>query len=196
MTIKRHINRNINKFIQSSLSLAFFTVTGFSTAYCYGWGQAWFHGYPWWHVEVGNCGISRALAYVTGTSLLAFLHYSLIYRLLNHFFSRYELSHNISLRASVFVSVFTLPVLLVFYLATGQIPLDMAVGYLIFTGLFVWLFKKRFTEGTSEWDIRKLFHEEHFWFFNFFIFLYFSMLALYVGYLRAEVRTVYDYNFA
>lgn len=186
-------DRTINQFIHSSLSIAFFTVTSFSTAYCYGWGQALFHGYPWWHVEVGQSGIARALAYVIGTSLLAILNYSLVYRLLSRCLNHFNIAHLSSLRAVLFMSVFTLPVFLVFYISLGHIPLYMTLAYLLFTGLFVWLFKRRIQKGQSEWHIRFLFNEANFWLFNLFIFLYFSLLALYIGYLRSEFRQTYDY---
>ncbi|WP_157073966.1 hypothetical protein [Moraxella oblonga] len=44
---------NLNKFVASSVSMAYLAVLSWATAYAYGWGQAVYHGYPWWHVVQG-----------------------------------------------------------------------------------------------------------------------------------------------
>lgn len=183
----------INKFINSSLSLAFLTITSLSTAYCYGWGLAAFHGYPWWHVEIGNASIARSLAYVMGSFFVIFFLYLLGYALLNKVFRLRYFQHLGWLRVIVLVSIFSLPVMLTFYLFIGSVPMYILLLYGVATGLCVFLFHKRWDNRVFYLDIRKMFNQERFWFFNLFILVYFSLLALCIGYVRSEFRTSYDY---
>lgn len=187
------LNTHINKIINSSFSLAFLTITSFSTAYCYGWGQAVFHGYPWWHVEIGNASMARSLAYVFATSIVLFICYFLGYLLLNKVFRLHYFSQLGWLRVIVLVSVFAIPVLLTFYLFVGIVPIYISMTYLFITGLSVLFFQKRWNDTKLDLDFSKMVAKGNFWFFNLFIFLYFSLLAFHIGYLRADLRTTYDY---
>lgn len=187
------INPHINKIINSSFSFAFLTITSFSTAYCYGWGQAVFHGYPWWHVEIGNASMARSLAYVLVTSSVLFICYFLGYLLINKVFKLHYFRQLGWLRVIVLVSVFAIPVLLTFYLFVGIVPISISLTYLFVTGLSVVFFQKRWNDTKLDLDFRKTVVKENFWFFNLFIFLYFSLLAFHIGYLRADLRITYDY---
>ncbi|AGQ38662.1 TPA: hypothetical protein PWY45_002243 [Mannheimia haemolytica] len=181
------------KFINSSLTLAFFTLISFSTAYCYAWGIAAFHGYPWWHVEVGNAGIARALAYVFGTFLTIFLFYLIGYALVNKVFKLHYFKYLGWLRVSVLVTIFSLPVMISFYLFIGKVPMYLHLLYLGTTTLSVLLFHKHWDHRVFHLDIQKMLSEERFGFFYVFIFIYFSLLSLSIGYIRPELRTTYDY---
>ncbi|MCT8715617.1 hypothetical protein KZ375_09780, partial [Glaesserella parasuis] len=64
-----------NKFISSSISMAFWGVTGWSVAYAYGWGQSYFYGFPWWYVDVGISNVARSLGYVLWNTAILFLTY-------------------------------------------------------------------------------------------------------------------------
>lgn len=185
--------RHINKIINSSFSLAFFTITSFATAYCYGWGQALFHGYPWWHVEIGNASMARSLAYVFGTSVVLFLCYALGYYLLYKVFKLSYFQYLGWLRVIVLVSVFAAPVMLSFYLFVGFVPIYIPIIYILITCLSVFFFQNRWNNTAFDLDFRKMVLRENFWFFNLFIFLYFSLLSLHIGYVRAGLRTTYDY---
>ncbi|MEE3731934.1 hypothetical protein V2H08_09840 [Mannheimia haemolytica] len=187
------LNKHINKIINSSFSLAFFTLTSFATAYCYGWGQVIFHGYPWWHVEIGNASMARSLAYVFGTSVILFLCYALGYSLLNKVFQLHYFRNLGWLRVIVLVSVFTVPVILTFYLFTGIVPIYISFIYIFVSGVSVFFFRKRWNNTKFDLDFRKMLLGGSFALFNIFIFLYFSLLSLHIGYLRAGLRTTYDY---
>ncbi|WP_237052368.1 hypothetical protein [Mannheimia granulomatis] len=187
------INTHINKILNSSFSIAFLTVISFSTAYCYGWGQAIFHGYPWWHVEISNASMARSLTYVCAISGLLFFCYSLGYCLINKVFKLRYFRNLGWLRVIVLVSVFAVPVILSFYLFVGIIPIYISITYVLVTGVSVFFFQKRWNDTKLDLDFRKMVVKENFWFFNLFIFLYFSLLALHIGYLRADLRNVYDY---
>lgn len=186
-------NTHINKVINSSFSLAFFTLTGFATAYCYGWGQALFHGYPWWHVEIGNASMARSLAYVLITSVVLFLCYTLGYSLINKVFQLHYFRRLGWLKVIVLVSVFAVPVILTFYLFAGIVPVSISLTYLFITFVSVFIFQNKLNDTKMDLDFRKMLVRENFWFFNLFIFLYFCLLSLHIGYLRADLRTTYDY---
>lgn len=186
-------NTKLNKFIHSSLTLAFLSVTAFATAYCYGWGLAAFHGYPWWHVEVSNASVARSLVYVLGCFIVIFVLYLLGYALLHSVLKLRYFQHLGWLRVIILVSIFGLPSMLMFYLFIGNIPLLLLFLYVIAMAIAVFLFKERWDHRVLHLDIRKMFNEERFWFFNLFIFLYFSLLAFSIGYVRSEFRTIYDY---
>ncbi|QLD32273.1 hypothetical protein [Mannheimia varigena] len=187
------VNKHINKIINSSFSLAFFTLISFATAYCYGWGQALFHGYPWWHVEVGNASMARSLAYVLVVSVLLFFCYALGYALINKVFKLHYFQHLGWLRVIVLVSVFTIPVILTFYVFTGIVPISISITYVLVTALSVLFFQKKWNDTKLDLDVRKMILKGDLHIFNLFIFLYFSLLALHIGYLRAGLRTTYDY---
>lgn len=186
-------SKTLNKFINSSLSLAFLTVTSLATAYCYGWGQALFHGYPWWHVEIGNASMARSLAYVFVTSLLLFLSYATGYLIINKILKIQFFQQIGWLRILMLVSVFTVPVLLTFYVFVGKVPLYLAVIYFVITLLSIMFFHRHWNNVALHLDFTKMLKKQHFWFFNLFIFVYFSVLALCIGYLRADLRQTYDY---
>lgn len=186
-------NQVINKFINSSLSLAFLTMTSIATAYCYGWGQALFHGYPWWHVEIGQSSMARSLAYILSASLILFICYVMGYLFVNKLLNIGQLKSMGWLRILILVSVFTVPILMTFYLFIGVIPLYLAVAYIGITIVSIFCFQKHWNHVSLKLDFRKMFKEEHFWFFNLFIFIYFCVLAVGIGYLRADLRQTYDY---
>lgn len=183
----------LNKFIHSSLSVAFLTITALSTAYCYGWGLAAFHGYPWWHVEVGNSNVARSLAYVLGSFLVIFFLYLMGYVLLKKVLQlRYFYSLG-WLKVAILVAIFGIPVMVTFYLFLGSVPIYILLIYILATGICISLFQKRWEHRVFHLDVRKMFNQERFWFFNLFILVYFSLLALCIGYVKSEFRTTYDY---
>lgn len=186
-------NQAVNKFIHSSLFLAFMTITGIATAYCYGWGQAFSYGYPWWHVEIGQAIVARSVAYVFLISLLLFIGYAIGYKITHSIFKMGYFEKMGWLRVFILVSVFTIPILFVFYLFFQHIPLYLAVIYIITTILSILLFQHHWNHQDLKLDFRKMFKEEYLWLFNIFIFLYFCILALSVGYLRPELRATYDH---
>lgn len=187
------IHSKINKFVHSSLSLAFLTITALSTAYCYGWGLAAFHGYPWWHVEINQSNIARSLAYVLGSFLMIFILYLIGYAFLKKVLQLRYFQTLGWLRVMVLVSIFSIPVMLTFYLFIGNVPVSVLLLYVLASCLCVCLFQKRWNHRVFHLDIRKMFNQERFWFFNLFILVYFSLLALCIGYVRPEFRTTYDY---
>lgn len=180
----------VDKFINSSISLAFLTVTSLASAYCYSWGVAIFHGLPWWHVEIGNSTVARSLVWVLGSSFILFGGYLLGYLSLRGL-SR---SNNCMgyWRVLVLVSVFSFPVVLTFYCFIGRIPLYVGWTYLSVLVVCMLLFHKKWSTTALQLDIRKLFVGNRWWFGIVFIFLYFSLLSLVIGYLRSDWRETYD----
>ncbi|MEG9499531.1 hypothetical protein [Mannheimia indoligenes] len=168
-------------------------MTSFATAYCYGWGQAIFYGYPWWHVEIGNATMARSLAYLFVASVVLFICYLLGYSLLNKVFKLHYFQHLGWLRVIVLVSVFTVPVILTFYVFTGIVPTYIAIVYILVTILSVLIFHKKWNDKRFEPDVRKMVVKGNLYAFTMFIFIYSSLLALHIGYLRAGLRSVYDY---
>lgn len=189
------ISSNINKFITSSLSLATLTITGISTAYCYGWGQSLFYGYPWWHVQIGNASMARSLIYVFSASVVIFLCYALGYCMVNRVFRLRYFSHLGWLRVIVLVSAFTIPLFITFYLFLGAIPCYLVVIYALITLICIGLFQHRWDHTAFQLDFRKMLSKGYFGIFHLFILCYFSLLSLLIGYLRADLRQTYDYLF-
>ncbi|MDO4433881.1 MAG: hypothetical protein Q4B82_04800 [Alysiella sp.] len=187
------MSSTIDKFINSSLSIGFLTLTAFSTAYCYIWGQAWYHGLPWWHVDIGNGLIARTLAWVLGSSLILLLSYVLGYYLLKKIAKSNRFEHLGYLRVLILVSVFNAPVMLSFYLFIGKIPLYVSWVYLGLLLLCVILFHRKWNNTDLQLDFRKLLLGQGFVLFVMFIFLYFSILSLCIGYWRSDLRQTYDY---
>lgn len=187
------MSSTIDKLINSSISIAFLTLTTFSTAYCYCWGQALFHGIPWWHVEIGNGIIARSLAWVFGSSLILLFSYLAGSYLLKKISKNRHLHHVGCLRILILVSVFSIPVMLTFYLFIGKIPFYLLVIYAVLLPLCMTLFHKKWNHTDLQPDFRKLFSGERIVFFILFVFVYFSLLSLSIGYWRSELRQTYDY---
>ncbi|CAM3932796.1 hypothetical protein ACLS0F_11240 [Avibacterium endocarditidis] len=70
------------QLLNSSILLGFLVLVGWSVAYCYNWGLAWYYGYPWDIVEVGRSDIARSLFHVLGVSAFMLLAYVLGIKLL------------------------------------------------------------------------------------------------------------------
>lgn len=185
-------SNSIDKFLNSSISLAFLTLTSFSVAYCYCWGQAVFHGYPWWHVEIENSVIARSLAYVLGASFVLFVSYATGLAFINKIFKKCYFNHIGWLRVMVFTSAFTMPVVCTFYIFIGFVPLFLVVIYAIITAICIALFHKKLDSLSLKFDFATLI-DANFWSLTVFIFAYFSIIAFGIGYVRSDLRVTYDY---
>lgn len=97
------------------------------------------------------------------------------------------------LRVLILVSVFSVPVMLSFYVFIGKIPLYVSLTYLVMLLLCVMLFHKKWNNIDLQLDFRQLFVGQRFIWFALFIFVYFSLLSLCIGYWRSELRQTYDY---
>lgn len=187
------ISGNINKFISSSISIAALTITGISTAYCYGWGQSLFYGYPWWHVQIGNASMARSLTYVFSASIVLFLSYALGYYIVNKVFKTRYFKSLGWLKVIVLVSVFSVPLFLSAYLFLGSIPSYFVIIYAITTLICICLFQRKWEHTAFQLDFRKMLLKGYFGIFHLFLLIYFSLLSLLIGYLRADLRQTYDY---
>ncbi|UOO82837.1 hypothetical protein LVJ83_05090 [Uruburuella testudinis] len=180
-----------NKLVTSSVSMAFLAITSWATAYSYGWGQAAYYGYPWWHVEVGRSNIARSIAYVGVVSLTLLVSYILGYVLLCAV-KKTQLFTNVGcLRIFVLISVFFAPVALGFYIFAGHLPLYLWSGYLLFGLAVSIIFHRKGNLFTLDFGRHKN-KEQYSLAFLIFIFLYFSGLAYGIGWLRPYFRTTYD----
>lgn len=189
------ISGNINKFISSSISIAALTIAGISTAYCYGWGQSLFYGYPWWHVQIGNASMARSLTYVFSASVVLFLSYAMGYCIVNRVFKTHYFKYLGWLKVIVLVSVFSVPLFLTCYLFLGSIPLYFIVIYAFITLICITLFQHKWDNTVFQLDFRKMLQKRYFGIFHLFLLIYFSLLSLLIGYLRADLRETYDYMF-
>lgn len=68
---------SFSQLLNSSLLFGFLVLVGWSVAYGYNWGLAWYYGYPWEIVEVGKADIARSLFHVLGVSAVMILIYIL-----------------------------------------------------------------------------------------------------------------------
>ncbi|XXQ67640.1 hypothetical protein ACKLNO_08400 [Neisseriaceae bacterium B1] len=169
------MSNTIDKFINSSLSLAFFTLTAFSTAYCYCWGLAWFHGLPWWHIQIDNSTIARSLAWVIGSSLILLFSYISGYFLLQKI-SKYQYFQQMGfLRILLLVSVFSIPVLLTFYVFIGNIPSYVSLIYFVIVLFCTALWRNKWNNTDLQLDFRKVFIGKYFLLFSFFCILVFCL---------------------
>lgn len=171
--------------------MAFLGITGWATAYCYGWGQALFYGYPWWHVSKGPDDVARSLAYVCITSVVLAAGYGTGYLLLCAVKKRRWFSSIGFLRIFVLLSVLFFPVVVEAYLLIGHIPPKMVLAYLAAALLLSAVFHR--IGNRFRMDMSLIRDEEHYSpFFTAFIFLYFTLLAFCIGYTRPYFRTTYD----
>lgn len=180
-----------NKLITSSVSVAFLGITSWATAYCYGWGQALFYGYPWWHVHQGPDQVARSLAYVCITSLALVIGYLFGYAVLRQVRESHLFQNIGCLRIFVLISVFFWPVALEFYLFIGYLPQQVLEAYLLFTVIASVLLHRIGNGFTLDW--KKIAHKEQYSIvFTTLIFLYFTSLSFVIGYVRPHFRTTYD----
>ncbi|MDO5069231.1 MAG: hypothetical protein Q4D78_03395 [Neisseria zoodegmatis] len=183
--------RSLNKIINSSVSMAFVGITSWATAYCYGWGQALFHGYPWWHVSKGPDNVARSLAYVCITSLVLAVGYGIGYLLLRAVKKSSWFEHIGFLRIFVLLNVLFFPIAVECYLLRGYMPLKILLAYLGVSLLFSAVFHR--IGNRFQMDMSLIRNEEQYSpFFTAFIFLYFTALAFCIGYTRPYFRTTYD----
>lgn len=183
--------RSLNKIINSSVSMAFVGITSWATAYCYGWGQALFHGYPWWHVSKGPDNVARSLAYVCIMSLVLAVGYGIGYLLLRAVKKSSWFEHIGFLRVFVLLNVLFFPIAVECYLLLGYMPLKILLAYLGVSLLFSAVFHR--IGNRFQMDMSLIRNEEQYSpFFTAFIFLYFTALAFCIGYTRPYFRTTYD----
>ncbi|RRD90189.1 hypothetical protein EII21_06025 [Conchiformibius steedae] len=180
-----------NKLITSSISVAFLGITGWATAYCYGWGQALYYGYPWWHVHQGPDQVARSLAYVCVASLALVAGYILGYALLQQVRKSLLFQHIGCLRIFVLISVFFWPVALEFYLFIGNLPQQVLEYYLLFTLIASILLHRVGNRFTLDWKCLVA-NEQYSVVFTAVFFLYFTLLSFGIGYTRPHFRTTYD----
>ncbi|MDO5074030.1 Uncharacterised protein [Neisseria animaloris] len=183
--------RSWTKLIQSSVSVAFLGITSWATTYCYGWGEALYYGYPWWHVAKGPDSVARSMAYVCVTSFALIIGYGIGYLLLRGV-KRSNLFQNIGcLRIFILLSVLFFPIVVEFYIFAGYISGKFIAFFLIVALILSAIFHK--TGNTFSLDIMKIKNkEQHSFIFTVFIFLYFTILAFCIGYIRPYFRTTYD----
>lgn len=191
---------NFNKFVASSISMAYLVVASWATAYAYGWGQAVYHGYPWWHVIQGGSMIARSLAFVCGVSLMLVMGYLLgfwlfrgIKRLVGF------LSHSATFHHLGFVKIFILlmvlstPIALLLYFYVGILSAPKLWSYLSMILVISLIFNKVGKAVNFSIDLKELTsNEKYYQLFMGFIFVYLVLSAFAIGYLRSAFFVGYD----
>ncbi|UYZ97378.1 hypothetical protein [Moraxella bovis] len=189
---------NFNKFVASSVSMAYLAVLSWATAYAYGWGQAAYHGYPWWHVVQGGSMIARSLAYVCVVSMVFVIGYSIGYQAFKFIKRFFELLH-VSWGASHlgFVKIFILlvivstPIMLLLYFYVGILSSYRLMGCVL-SILAISLVCHKFGRAISfSIRLRELMsNEKYYQIFMAFIFVYVVVSAFSIGYLRSAFLRV------
>ncbi|MBE9589088.1 MULTISPECIES: hypothetical protein [Moraxella] len=191
---------NFNKFVASSVSMAYLAVLSWATAYAYGWGQTAYHGYPWWHVVQGGSMIARSLAYVCVVSMVLVIGYLIGYQAFKFIKRFFELLH-VSWGASHlgFVKIFILlaivstPIMLLLYFYVGILSSYRLMGSVL-SILAISLVCHKFGRAISfSIRLRELMsNEKYYQIFMAFIFVYVVVSAFSIGYLRSAFFTGYD----
>lgn len=185
---------NLSKFINSSVSMASLLVTCWAMAYCYGWGQALYHGYPWWHVDKGTGSIARCLAYIIVASAVFILVYALGYWVLKKVRQSKWFKEVGALRIFILISVLAAPIWVALYGIMGTISAWSLWLYLLVVSVLSWLLHSKGNRLRFSWNFREILQKEQ----NYFllmvsVFFYFSLLAFFLGYLRPHFRIEHDY---
>lgn len=190
--------------------MAYLAVSSWATAYAYGWGQAVYHGYPWWHVVQGGSMIARSLAYVCATSLILVIGYLLGYfilkwscRCLGHVLSYCPLfgkpsclhpTQNLGfLKIFILLTVFSAPIAFLLYFYVGILSCYRLFVYLLVLIALSLILNKTGKSLTFSINLKELTSNEHYYqVFMGFIFVYLVVLAFVVGYLRSAFFMGHD----
>ncbi|MFW3379067.1 hypothetical protein ACN9NO_06895 [Glaesserella parasuis] len=183
-----------NKFIFSSISMAFLGVTGWSVAYAYGWGQSYFYGFPWWYVDVGISNVARSLGYVLWNTAILFLTYLIgLYILIKA--KKYMPEPYIQfLRAYILICIGLSPLLFGYITSIGRCNTYVGLGYLLLILLFTLIFKNYINHNIPSISVKATMQ-----------FLYknqvyiiicayccFVMFAFITGYIRPNFKNTFD----
>lgn len=181
-----------NKFVASSISMAYLAILSWATAYAYGWGQAVYHGYPWWHVVQGGSMIARNLAFVCAMSLMWALGYLLGYGCFKGikrflaFCQSHAVHHLDFVKVFILLVVFSAPMALLLYAYVGILTWQYLLGGLVAI-LVISLFCHKLGKMVNlSIDVKDLIgNEKYYQLFMGFIFVYLVVSAFVVGYLRS-----------
>lgn len=185
---------NLSKFINSSVSMASLLITSWAMAYCYGWGQALYHGYPWWHVDKGAGSVARCLAYIFVASVVFLMVYAIGYWILGKVRQFKWFKEVGALRIFILISVLTAPIWIAVYVIVHTLPIWAPWLYLLVVSNLSWLLHSYGNRLRFSWNFREILQkEQHHFLLMVFIFLYFSLLAFFLGYLRPHFRIEHDY---
>ncbi|MCW9717661.1 hypothetical protein [Avibacterium sp. 21-599] len=183
---------SFTKLLNSSILFGFLVLVGWSVAYCYNWGLAWYYGYPWDIVEVGRADIARSLFHVLGVSAFMLLTYILGIRLLillkdklssspfnfvRTLLTCFILTFPLFLEITVLIKVFTLYSLLIYITGLLVISLLLCRFFTRYNICMLWqsLAKKQLNIVPTAVVI----------------YFYFVILACLVGYLRPFNKDMY-----
>ncbi|MFZ7224497.1 hypothetical protein [Avibacterium avium] len=185
-------NFSFAKLLNSSIFLAFLVLVGWSVAYGYNWGLAWYYGYPWELVEVGRADIARSLfhvlvvsslmiaVYIAGIKLLvsikdklSFVRFNFIRALITCFILTFPLF----LEITVIIKVISLYILLVYLLILLILTIILANFLKNYNICMLWQFLTK-----AERNILPLLIASY---------AYFVILSCLVGYLRPFNKTIY-----
>ncbi|MFU2077892.1 MULTISPECIES: hypothetical protein [Avibacterium] len=185
-------NFSFAKLLNSSIFLAFLVLVGWSVAYGYNWGLAWYYGYPWEIVEVGKADIARSLfhvivvstvmisVYIAGIKLLiaikdklSFVRFNFIRTLITCFILTFPLF----LEVTVLIKVISLYSLLIYLAVLFTITILLAGFLKKYNICMLWHFITR-----ADRNILPLMIAGYF---------YFMILSCLVGYLRPFNKETY-----
>lgn len=191
---------NFNKFIASSISMAYLAVLSWATAYAYGWGQAIYHGYPWWHVVQGGSMIARSLAYVCVVSIILVAGYLIafwIFRFIKKAVGILQQSgltyHFGFLKVFILLMVVSTPIVLLLYFYVGILSSYRLTGFLLSALLISLIFHKVGKSINFSISLKDLVsNEKYYQLFMGFIFVYVVISAFTIGYLRSAFFVGYD----
>lgn len=190
---------NFNKFVASSISMAYLVILSWASAYAYGWGQAVYHGYPWWHVVQGGSMIARSLAFVCAMSLVLVVGYVIgywVFKGIKRLFDRLRQSHTSHLgcvKIFILLVVLFTPIALLLYFYVGILSWVRLVWCVVVISSISLACHQLGKMVNLSIDLKGLTsNEKYYQIFMGFIFLYLIISAFVVGYLRSAFFVGYD----
>lgn len=181
-----------SQLLNSSILLGFLALLGWSVAYGYNWGLAWYYGYPWEIVEVGKADIARSLFHVLCVSAAMLFIYVLGIKILILLKEKMaSLSFNF-VRVLITCFILTFPIFLEIVISIKTFTLHNLIIYLTIL-LFISILLCRFF---TRYNICILWQHLLSRKINFLpimigIYFYFAILACFVGYLRPFNKSMY-----
>lgn len=180
--------------------MAYLGILSWATAYAYGWGQAVYHGYPWWHVVQGGSMIARSLAYVCAVSVVLVVGYLVGYWLFRGFKYLLEMLWRSQMtdylgfvKIFILLTVASIPIMLLLYFYVGIWSFAYLIKYLLGVLLVSLVFHKLGKRDTFFVNFREFVsNEKYYQLFMGFIFVYVIVSAFSVGYLRSAFFVGYD----
>lgn len=174
--------------------MAFLIVLSWSAAYTYGWGQAYYYGFPWWYVDVGVDNVARSLSYVLYVTLWLFAAYLIGLLLLTKVKPFLSLSCVKFLRALIIVAVLWLYLLIGSVLLTGKITPQIGVGYVVVVICSTVIFQSPINQHIQSLHLanmlRLMYHYKNYVLLS--TYLYFVIFAFLTGYFRPYFKTGFD----